>query len=198
MASALVAVQDLKTALGEPGNSLDQLYEQVIERVQAAFEGACNRHERPFVGAQLGRTEVHDATGTDSLWLQYPIQILTSVVLGYDPALPDETLDIADKQVLVYGVGSRRLVRVDGKRFGFAGRPRYIHVAYAAEADLPAAAKAAVLAGSMLIVNRLGSEGVSAERIGAYSVDYTNIMGAEMANDPLWQLGVSACWEPRL
>ena len=197
MASALLPVTELKLALDVTGTADDALYEQIIDQVQAVFEASCNRHERPFVGREDSRVEVHDAPGTDTLWLDYPIRDLTTVVLGYDTTDPDETLDPDDKTELVWGAGGRRIARVDGNRFGRAGLHRYVHITYHADADLPKSAKAAVLAGAKLVVNRLGSEGVSAERIGAYSVDYASVAGQDMAADPIWKLGVQANWEPR-
>jgi hypothetical protein len=197
VASALLTIAELKLALDETGTANDQLYEQLIDQVQAVFEAVCNREERPFTGPEEARTEVHDGTGTTELWLQYPVATLTSLVLGHDTADADETLSVNDKTVLVWGAGSRRLARVDGKRFGLRDVPRYVHVTYARAEDLPKAAKSAVLAGAKLLVNRLGSEGVSAERIGGYSIDYASFVTADMANDPIWKLGVQACWEPR-
>lgn len=197
MASALLPVTELKLALGVTGTTDDALYEQIIDQVQAIFEAVCNRGERPFVGAQSTRTDVFDGSGSAELFLPYAITTLTSVVIGADVTVPDETLDVSDKSVLRYAAGRNRLARVDGGTFGTEGDPRVVHVTYAAAADLPKAAKAAVLAGAKLVVNRLGSEGVSAERIGAYSVDYASAAGQDMAADPIWKLGVQASWEPR-
>lgn len=196
--TALLSVVDLKLALGDTASDLDPLYEQMIERVQAVFEGVCNRHERPFVGVQTARAEVHDGNGAAELFLDYPIAVLSSCVIGADPLAPDETIDTTDKSVLRFAVGRRRLARVDGGHFGAADDPRVVHVTYNAAADLPKAAAAAVLAGCQVIVARLGSEGVASERIGAYSIDYANFVTADMANDPMWKLGVQACWEPRV
>ncbi len=147
--SALVSVVELKLALGDSAEPSDQdpLYEQLTDQVQAVFEGACNRHERPFLGAQTARTEVHDGTGAAELFLEYPIAALTSVIIGADPLVPDETLATADKAVLRFAAGRRRLARVDGGVFGAIDDPRVVHVTYNAAADLPKTAKAAVLAG---------------------------------------------------
>lgn len=197
--SDLLSVTDLKIALGgETGTENDELYTQLIDQVQAIFEAECNRHTRPFSRVQAARVEVHPGTATPHLWVEYPISTLTSIVLGYDTSVPDDTLDVDDKAVLVWGAGERRISRVDGHAFGCARYPRYVHVTYDAQADLPKAAKAAVLAGCKVLVGRLGSEGVASERIGGYQIDYASFVTADMANDPMWKLGVSACWEPRL
>lgn len=199
MASALLTVDELKQSLGETDTDADRdaLYAHTIAQVQAVFEAACNRHERPFVGGVDARVEVLDGTGCAECWLPYPVRNVTGVRLGFDRDVPDEILAVADKRVLLWGAGSRRLVRVDGGVFGALDAPRYVEVTYATQDDVPAVAKAAVLAGAKLIINRLGAEGASAERVGAYSIDYASFVTADMANDPIWKLGVEACWEPR-
>lgn len=196
--SALLSVTDLKLALEETSTDSDQLYAQLIEQVQAIFEGECNRHERPFSAAMAARTEVHDGTGATELFTDYPIAALTALLIGADPTDPDETLDTTDLSVVRFGAGKRRIARVDGGFFGTEGDPRTVHLTYATAADLPKTAKAAVIAGCKVIVARLGAEGVAAERIGAYSIDYASFVTADMANDPLWKLGVKSCWEPRV
>lgn len=196
MASALLSVAALHLALGgSESEAEDPRLESLIDDVQAIFEAECGRTARPFVGVQTARVEVHDGTGTTELLLDYPIGTLTSVLIGADPADPDETLDVTDKQVLRYGAGKARLARVDGGVFGARGDPRVVHVTYDAAADLPQKARAAVLAGCKVLVARWGSEGVAAERVGAYSIDYANFVTSAMANDPIWILGVAACRE---
>lgn len=197
MASALLSVADLKIALNDTATSVDgdKRYERLIDDVQAIFEAEVGRSRRPFAGAQTGRIEVHDGNGDVELLLDYPVGALTSVLVGADTAEPDETLDISDKQVLRYGVGQHRLMRVDGGVFGCDGDPRVVHVTYDAAADLPQKAKAAVIAGCKVLVARWGAEGVAAERIGAYSIDYANFVTSDMANDPIWKMGVEACME---
>lgn len=199
MPSALLSVTELKLALGEEtGTDNDELYTQLIDQVQAIFEAECNRHERPFAGVQAARTEIHDGTGSAELFLEYPAAAITSIVIGRDFSDPTETLDPADGDEIVWAVGSRQVSRVDGGTFSTAGTRRIVRVIYNASADLPRAAKSAVLAGCKVLVSRLGSEGVASERIGGYQIDYASFVTADMGNDPIWKLGVSACWEPRI
>ncbi len=191
--TALVTVAEQQTFLNV-GSTIDtDLLTALIEEVQALFEAACNRAERPFA-ATATRTEVKAGTGSRSLFLDYPITSITSVKLGYDPATPDETLDATDRAVLVFGAGSEQLVRVDGGTFGELDQPRYVQVVYVTADHFPAAARMAVLRGVAVVYRQRGSEDARAERIGGYSADLAKLL----EDQPEWQAGVAACWVPRV
>jgi len=156
--------------------------------VEALLLQQCGRGpERPFQAAQPGRVEIHDGTGNPLLWLDYRVDTLTSVLLGQNPSTPDETLNVSDPAVLVWGVGSPRIARVDGRRFGCLDRPRYIQVTYDAQADAPAEASLAVLRVTAAVRRQRGSEDAKSERMGAYSAD----LAAVAQDDPVWQMAVA-------
>lgn len=166
-------------------------------RVEAFFLSAIGRAGRPFLTTVLGGVvEAHDGTGTDTLWLHYPLAALASVTLGFDPANPEETLDVADPAKLVWSVGSARLARPNRHgswaawstawptRFGGHGWPKFVHVTYdAAKEVVPIEAGLAILRVTSAVWSRRGSELVVSERIGGYSVDF----GAVVKDDPFWQ-----------
>mgnify|MGYP001563856679 CR=1 FL=1 len=191
--TALVTIAELESFLNVSSGTDTTLLTALLDEVQTLFEAACNRHERPFA-ASASRTEVQHGTGTASLFLDYPATAITSVKLGYDPAVPDETLDPADKTVVIWGAGADRLTRVDGGVFGTLDQPRYVQVVYTTGELFPAPARLAVLRGTATVYRQRGSEDARAERIGGYSTDLAKLL----EDHPEWQAGIAACWVPRV
>src|SRR5262249_10202226 len=140
----------------------------LLDEVQAIFESATGREIVGFIAAAGGRTEVRDGNGLPDLKLDYPIAAVTSVKLGYDSATPDEILAVGNKRVLVFGVGQRRLSRVDGGVFGAAGRPRYVEVIYDHQGDMPTSAKLAIESVAATAYQRRGSEELRSETVGNF------------------------------
>jgi len=173
--------------LGEP-TADPVLLQALLDETESWLETACNRPDRPFQASQAGRVERQDSTGSATLLLDYPIETLTSVVLGHDLGAPDETLVVNDQTKLVWWAGSNRLVRVDGGTFGRAGQPGYVQVTYTTAADLPPLAAAAVKAVTAARWRRRGSEDAKSERTGSYAAEYAAI--AE--GDPVWKAAVAA------
>lgn len=149
--------------------------------VEAKLEADCGRTDRPFSPAQPARAERKDGNGRTELYVDYPIAALTSIKLGYNQASPDETLDVADPEVVQWEVGKRRIVRVDGGTFGATAQARYVGVVYDAAADLPADCGLTVLRGVAILFGQRGSEDVKAESVGGYRADL-----AALDTDPLW------------
>lgn len=187
----LVTLWELKTYLGDaPASADDAVLEQLLDDVEACFARDCGRALSSFQAADPARTEVRDGTGSPDLYLDYPVDVLTSVTLGYDPASPDETLTIADKRVLVYAAGERRLSRTDGGRFGRVGQRRYVRVVYGAAADLPADSKIAIKSVTAMAYRRRGSEAEKSETLGSF---YSHTLVDEIATtDPFWVAAVAA------
>ena len=190
--SALLAVEDFAEFLGGVDDDEIPVCDRIIDQVESLFLAQANRRHRAFVGAQTARAEVHDSADSSVLHLDYPIAALTSVVLGYVPGTPDETLVVNDAAKLAWGVGSTRLQRTDGGTFGGAGKPRYVHVTYNTHADLPSDVALAVQSVAASIYRRRGSEDVTSDRLGGFSADYLSIAAA----DPLWQLALKGQWLP--
>ena len=161
-----------------------------LDLAESLFEAATHR---TFAAAQSSRTEVHDGNGQEVLYLDYPVAVLTSVKLGYNPAAPAETLVVDDQAVLNWKVGSARLQRVGGK-FGRGGEPNYVQVVYNAQGDISELAEQAILLAGRLAFTG-GLEGVSAERIGAYSVEFQssgNTGSSALENSQVWTAAVNA------
>src|SRR5687768_11925924 len=100
----LVTLAELKLYLGIDTlvTTDDTLLTQLLNDVEALFEAATLRAPGTYPAAGLARSEVLDGTGSRSLYLSYPVSVLTSISLGYDSASPTETLTVADKSVVVY------------------------------------------------------------------------------------------------
>lgn len=197
MASVLVPVADVVAFLGDveaTDTTAAAVLGTLIDQVEAAFLSACGRTDRPFAAAAT-RTEVHDGTGTATLWLHYPITTLTSVILGLDVLDPDDTLAVDDQTELAWRAGSARLRRTDGGVFGAPGVPNYVTVVYDAAADLPSDAALAITHATAMLWRRLGSEGLTMEGIGPYQSTFAELMagnGSITAGDPIWRAAVAA------
>lgn len=186
--SALVQASAVTTflALGEDEAGAD-LAVGLAAQVETLLLAQCRRDLRPFQAAVTGRVETKDGNGSASLWLDYAPTALTSVLLGYNPASPIETLAVADPAVLVWKAGQRRLSRVDGGVFGSVGAPNWVQVTYNAAADLPTDAALAVLRVTAAIWRQRGAEDVKSERVGGYAADLEK--AAE--GDPIWQAALA-------
>lgn len=187
----LVTLADLKTHLGDaPASDDDAVLTAILDNVEALFESASLRAPGSYTAPASGRTEVLDGTGSSRLYLTYPIVVLTSLKLGYDPAAPTETLSVANKNVVVYGAGSRIITRTDGGRFGTVGQPRYVQVVYDHLGNLPDDARLAIKSVAAMAYRRRGSEDVKSETEGSF---YSHTMIEDIAaSDPFWQMAVAA------
>jgi len=164
----------------------------LADRVESLLAEQCGRADRPFAAATASRTEVHDGTGTTTLWLDYPLAALTSIKLGVDPSLPVETLAVADLDVLSAVVGLRQVFRRDGV-FGPAGKRRYVQVVYDHGEDLPNTGGQAVLEMTAALWRRKGLEGVTSERLGGYAVTFAGGDGEDLAESlPVWRAFVQS------
>lgn len=189
--SDLVSVADQKTFMGVSSSTDDTLFGTLLTMVEDAFERACNRSERPFTTADAARTEVHDGTGHAALYLDYPIDEVTAILLGYDASSPDEELDPDDLTVVTWPSGGRCISRVDGGKFGTIDQPRYVTVVYDTQDDLPEVAKLAVMRATAMLYRQRGSEDARAETSG----DFSHTLGS-IEEDGFWKMAVQTCREP--
>ena len=157
--SDLVSWAQIKDYLQLPNDDQETPITALLGRVQGSLETECGREAAPFLASQSTVTEWHDGTGTKRLRRLYPIAVLTSVDLGRDSTDFVETLDASDVDVLSFSVGSERLIRTDGGKFGLYRSPRYIRVVYDAADFLPELAKDAVIDVAAGRVRQFGSEG---------------------------------------
>lgn len=190
--SDLVEVTDMQDYLGVSHSTDTTVIGSLLTSVEDALERACDRVDRPFQDAETNRTEVHDGEETDTLWLDYPIEYVSSITLGLDVNDPDEELNPDDLTVVVWGEGRRKLQRVDGNTFGPC-YPRYVTIEYDAQADLPAVAKLAVMRGTAMLYRQRGSEDAVGhnESLG----DYSHTL-AKIKEDDIWQMAVEQCARP--
>jgi len=156
-----------------------------LAAAEAAFAADCNRSNRPFLLTGAAQTEVYDGTGCQVLYTRYPVASLTSIKLGNDFSDPDETLAVADKDVLTYQVGTRRLVRRDGGVFGERSQADIVQVVYTAAADADIDdAKGAVMELAGALYHRGPETGISQERLGEYSVQHLGDVKASLVLYP--------------
>jgi hypothetical protein len=184
----LVSLADVQTFLGISGD--DALLTDLLEHLEALFESETGRTGKPFQAAASDRAEVHDGTGSADLFLEYPISNIDSVKLGYDSSDPDETLDPTDVDELTYAAGHRKISRTDGGTFGLAGSPRFVHVQYDTQADLPEDAQLAIKRAVAQVYRQRGSEDSTFEMFG--QGQYQRRLSNIVADDPLWQRAVAA------
>lgn len=166
------------------------LAETLTLAAEEQFEHECGRLHRPFQAAQPGRVETHDGTGLTELWLDYPVAVLTAVKIGQNPAAPDESLAVADPDVIrIDPQVPNRILRTDGGTFGDRADQASIQITYDAAEDLPPLARAAVMLYAAALSRNSGSEGIKSERLGGYSVDYGTLDGTQI---PGWRAAVEA------
>jgi hypothetical protein len=187
----LVTLSDLKTYLGDaPASSDDALLTLILNDVEALYEAATLRPPGFYTAGASGRTEVLDGTGSPRLYLAFPISAVTSIKLGYDPASPSETLAVASKSVVVYGVGSRIITRTDGGVFGTVRQARYVQVVYDHLGNLPEDAKLPIMEVAASAYRNRGSEGMKSETFGTFYSYTRDDAQAAAANNALWQISV--------
>lgn len=186
MPAVLVTLQQFKDFLGIEDATQDEVLQPILDDTEALFLRECGRTSVPFAAAQTGRVEKQRGTGSDKLYLDYSISVLTSVVLGFDSTVPDETITVADKTVLIYEVGKNYLQRVDGGRWGCFGDPAYVHITYNAAADLPLDAALEVMRFAAGVYRQRGAEDASQEMIGGQQSTLR-----QLAQDPGWLRAVA-------
>ena len=182
----LVSVANLKTFLEISGSGDDTLFGALLDHAEGLFESETGRKDTPFIAASTARSEVKDGTGSAELYLDYSISAITSISLGFDSSNFVETLTPGDPDQVVWGAGSRRIMRVDGGIFGRVGRPRYLTIVYDFQADLPEEAQLAIKRVVAQIYRQRGSEDATRERIGGYMRALSNLA----QTDPLWRRAV--------
>lgn len=183
----MVSLADLQTFLELSGGTDDNLLTDLLDHAEGLFESETGRKATPFTAADTGRSEVKDGTGSAELYLDYPISAITSISLGFDSSDFDETLTPSDPDKVVWGVGSRRIMRVDGGIFGRTAQPRYLTIVYDHQADLPEEVQLAIKRVVAQIYRQRGSEDATREQIGPYVRNLSDLV----TTDPLWRRAVA-------
>lgn len=187
----IVSLEELQAYLGDAPATDDDLLTALLDNVEALYERATLRDVGFYKAAAEGVTEVLDGTGSPRLYLAYPIATLTSIALGYSA---EDALDVSDPAVVSYAVGSRVVARTDGDGFGKARQPRYVHVVYDHQGNVPADAKLPIMEVVASVYRGRGSEGIRSETIGDYSYSRYAQDGIHdtIAGSVLWQMSVEA------
>lgn len=149
----------------------------LLAGVEAMLTHDLGRTRAPFADEVAARVERHDGTGSDRLFLHYPIVGATVIA---SITVDGETVASTD---YAYADGGRRVWRLDDQVFGEFGAPDAVVVTYKSAADWPPAAKVAVLRVAAALFNTRGSEEARDERVGPFGTSY--IRAAE--EDPVWQ-----------
>ena len=188
----LVTLAEFKQFLGaEAPADQDDLLSFLLDSFEELFEATCGRHDRPFQAAQTDRVEIHDGTRSPLLFLDYPIETVSAIVIGADPLAPDETLDPDDVAVVTWRAGRHRLARVDGGTWGCQGAPNVVRVTYTTQDDLPARASLAIKRVAAGTWRQQGAEELTAERTSTFSREFRKVAD----EDSIWQLAVAGLRE---
>lgn len=196
MAADLVTAATIIDHLGLTSSAaLITEMDALLEAVEALFESTVGRTDKPYKAAGV-TTEVFHGNGSRYLWLSYPIASWTSgsIKIGRDTSDPDEELDVTDIDVLSWRANERMLARNDAGVWGVCGEPRNVEVIYTSAADLPKDVARAVLLMAAALYKQKGAEGLTSERIGAYSYQIAAFGGTEeeTAAQMAWNNAVSA------
>lgn len=193
---ALVELAEAKRYAGveEANDDDDALIQGLLEQTETAFLAAIGRAERPFLIKETSRVEILDGTGGPTLFVGYPIKTLATITLGYDSNAWDESLMGSDITKLTWQPGIARVVRIDGCRFGWAGRPNYIQVTYTSQLET---ADDAALAITRVVAALYRETGV-AESTAERTLTDTQNLPTVADRDPVWQAAVAAHLEVRI
>ena len=161
----LVTLAEVKDWLRVKTETENVELQDLIDSLEETFEEEVDRRLIPFQAAQTARVEVRDGTGSRELWLDYPIATVTTIELGRDSANRDDTLDPTDVDEVIWVAGERRITRTDGGKWGKYRNPKYVNVTYNAQADLPPAAKRAVISQVAARWRQRGVEGVAVKKL---------------------------------
>jgi len=168
----------------EPGTD-SVLLTGLIAEATSLFEKACGRDTAPFGAPITGRVEIKEADpGSRTLWLDYPIASITSIVSGQNVAAPDETITPADTTQVVWYAGNRSIIRTDGGMWR-RWSPRWVKVVYNTLDDRPGDAKIAIKRRVAALYGQRGKEGFTSVTRGARS--WTIGTSAQAEEDVIWR-----------
>jgi hypothetical protein len=175
---SLVTVAEQLGFMREPegGTEEDEL-QNLLDQLEALLISEANRADVPFkTSAETGRVEYQDGTGK----------------LGTDPSNPLETLSVSDKTILRYAVGERRIVRVDGGKFGSVDQPMYVEVTYDTQPDRTEdldAARLGIMRRAAAIHRQRGIEGYVSTALSEVRYQFDKDLDAI----PEWKAAVAIC-----
>jgi hypothetical protein len=177
----LVPLVDLVSYLDAPtDNSQDALLTTLRDAVEQLLEAQTNQLFGP---AEYGREEVHDGTGTNTIYTRKPICDITDITLTYGETDALTTLSIT--QTAKFRVGQRRIKTL---YYIFPEGPDNIIITYDTLANQPALAVQAVKEVCAALYRRIGSEDARSENTGSFS----HVLLRDLAKESLiWTQAVS-------
>lgn len=187
-----VAAVNAHLGFDDTDTDRDTLLTRFLVQVESAFLSATGRQDRPFAAAngETPITEIHDGTGTAFLFTNQAIASITSIVIGRNPALPEETVDLSD--VLVTA-GTNMIRRSDGGTFGVLDALGVVHVTYTTAVDAPLDVQLAITRAAAALYLQRGAEDVRAESEGGVRSEL-----ASPFDDLTWRDAVAAHRELRV
>lgn len=185
----LVSLADVWTHLEVEEGTDGPRLQKLIAGYTAEINRACDRSEAPFCDAIDSRTEVREGVTGYRLFLDYPIDTITSIKIGRSFASPDVELNPADPEQVTFDVGRNELVRTDGNYWDQSldtllswsrggplngdptrrGPPPRVQIIYKTKDFRPAEVQQAVILAVAAAYNQQGSDGVKSESLGNYS-----------------------------
>jgi len=200
--ATLATVDDLvlRLKLSEAtADANDDLLAALLSDAEALFLAATGRVDCPFAAALTDRIEIHEAPADRHLYVDYPVDTVTAVIVGPDLANPLITLDPEDATQLVWRAGSRHVVRMDDRWRHPAPwdcAPSFVQITYDTQDDLPADAVAAVLALAATGWHdiKTGSGSVQSETLDNYTIQYAqarDTMTIVAQQSPAWAIAVA-------
>jgi hypothetical protein len=186
--SKLVTLDDMITHLKLKKASGDVRYniQRLLDAVEDNLARECNRE---FGAAATIVDEPHDGSGTKLAYTNKPIAVLNGIKLGRKK---ESTLTHNDADIVVYAIGSRKIVRTDG--CVWPEGVRNVWLSYDAAADIPELAILAVKDVVALTFRRMGSEDSRSEKIG----DHWQQMVLAIDESLWWSQAISLLHRPTL
>jgi hypothetical protein len=158
----LVPLADLSEYVEAPEDgSHDALLTTIRDAVESLLESQTNQE---FGVAEYDREEIHDGTGTNTIYARRPIGDITDITLTYGETDSLTTLSITN--TAKFRVGKRRIKTL---YYIFPEGPDNIILTYDALANQPALAVQAVKEVCATLYRRIGSEDARSEDTGSFS-----------------------------
>lgn len=183
--SKLVTADQMISYLNLDDQEDFEIIQEILDAAEDMLERECNR---VFGIAGTVVDEVHDGTGTKTIFADKPIASLTQVRIGRKK---EETIIHTDADVLTFKVGSRKLQLISRK---WTAGTNNVWLDYTSQADLPELAKSAVKEAVAIIYRKRGKEDSRSEKAGDYSQELVKAIDESLT----WKQAVNLLHRPSL
>lgn len=159
----LVPLADLRTYVDIDADDTSQ--DAILTGIRDAVEDLLEYQTNQLFGpAEFDLEEIHDGTGTNTIYTRKPISEISSIILQYGETDALTTLDITS--TAKFRVGKRRIKTL---YYIFPEGPDNIVITYDTLANQPALAIQAVKEVCASLYRRIGSEDARSENTGSFS-----------------------------